>query len=141
MIEILRPHLSPLLVFQPITMSFPSAIAGPSRLPFQSVATSYRCLATTVARSYSTAPADTVNPSTTPSTTPAPVVDQGPIYFGTAGKGKGRVRALPYYLWKRTVGASLETPTPGQKAKWLGGDVVRCDMPSACKALIFSHTL
>ena len=107
------------------TMSFPSAIAGPSRLPFQAVAASSRCLSRSTIRSYSAATAEppTTAPSETPS--PAPPADQGLIYFGTAGKGKGRVRPLPYYLWKRTIGASLETPTHGQKAKWLGGEVVR----------------
>jgi len=112
------------VLFQPTTMSFSTAIAGPSRLPFQAVASSSRCFASSFARSYSTNAEGIAEPSAAPAPTPAPVVDQGPIYFGTAGKGKGRVRTLPYYLWKRTVGASLETPAQGQKAKWLGGDVV-----------------
>ncbi|WVQ83511.1 hypothetical protein IAT38_005652 [Cryptococcus sp. DSM 104549] len=112
-------------------MPFPTAVAGPSRLPFQPIARAAPALISRAgpapSRSYST-------PSEAPSDAPGESgrdfkFDPSP----SGGEGKGRTRWTPestFHFWKHKEGPKWRFARKGEKAKWLGGDVPYPTNPS-----------
>lgn len=94
-------------------MSFPTAVAGPSRLPYLARPV-VNAVARTPARGYAAQAAE-----------PEPAT--------TDDKGNAVSSSLPHVppgelpgfaRWLRTEGAKWKEQPKGQKARWLGGNVV-----------------
>lgn len=105
------------------TMSFPSAIAGPSRLPYRAIAVTC-CRTIASARSYATAEGGAASA------------------VGSSGyKKKSKATNTMLQQWLADEGRRFETPAEGEKAMWLGGSVVSVlDRREIKSRLTHSHT-
>ena len=115
--------LTSLPLLHPLTMAFASSIAGPSRIPLQACASSCRRSALAASRSYATASDEGESSSS---------ANAAASFYGTDRRGgRDKTRGVSFSVWKRTLGRELELPEKGQKAKWLGGNVVSVSSAAA----------
>lgn len=120
----------PLFLSNFYTMSFTSAIAGPSRLPYRAITAQ----SAGAVRYYASAESSSEAAESTDRDSAGSAPDVSANFYGAEKKGRGRIRGMTYTLWKRTVGRDMEHPQPGKKAQWLGGDVVSPAMSTATQA-------
>lgn len=98
-------------------MSFPSAIAGPSRLPYRAIAsTSSRAISSHHGnRSYATSGDQDQSPE--PAATSS-------SYESIPQNRRMTFEDASYKSWKEIFSKDYEYPQPGARAKWLGKEVV-----------------
>lgn len=102
----------------PLTMTFSSAVAGPSRIPMYTASSVSKRTVVHLARRYASDDSATDSSSTDGAGASS---FWGNDKTGRAGK---TYRTMLWPKWKQTVGSEFERIRSGEKAKWLGGEVV-----------------
>lgn len=112
-------------------MSFPTAVAGPSRLPYlaRPVAAASAAARSVQVRGYAR-PAE-------PESLDGTDKDGNPVSVSMPPMGKSEIP--PFDRWLKQTGVAFKQVAVGKKAKWLGGEIV--SLPLGWKRLLPSSPL